>query len=113
MSKIGIESVKLQRHLLGAIDLSDVEDTQTEQEHKDYCAAIFAVWPRLEKDCKKFMHEQLMFSANQAETWEQVLMGRGMFAGIELLFQHWNKVQAEHFNTKGDKFDEHNPISEI
>ena len=55
-----------------------------------------------------------MFSSNQAETWEQVLVGRGMFAGVELLLEHWQTAQKEYIasHKKEEEFDEHNPLPE-
>lgn len=111
------ETLKLQRHLLGSIHLSDVEQSEeiTEEERKVYCSVIYAVYPRLEKDIKQFLHQQLMFSANSAETWEQVIFGRGSFNGLSLLLEHWQKASSEHMAhaKKEDDFDEHNPLSEV
>ncbi len=92
-------TIKLQRHLLASLDLSDIEDKMmTETERKDYTAAIFAVWPRLEKDLKKFMHDQLMFASQKATTWEEVLFARGTFNGLDLIFEHW-KIAATEFES--------------
>ncbi len=111
------KTVELLRHLLGSIDLSDIKEEQlTEAEQKDYSAAIFAVFPRLQKDIRKFLHEQLMFSANQATDWEQVVFGRGSFNGISLLFEHWKKAADEHVaNIKGEAepFNKNHPVGEI
>lgn len=112
------KTIELQRHLLGSIDLSDLESYNkelTEQERKDYCAAIFAIFPRLEKDIKKFLYEQLIFSSMKAATWEEVLVGRGVFAGAELLLEHWRKANDEHMeNTLSkEEFEKEKPISEI
>jgi len=91
-------SIKLLRHQLGSIDLSDVdleEKEMSKEERKQYCAAIFAVFPRLEKDIKKFLYTQLMFGNNNAETWEQVIFGRGTFNGIDLLYKYWKDAATE------------------
>jgi len=111
-------SLKLIRHLLGSIDLSDIEAKQdrkdmSEADRKAYCAAIFAVWPRLEKDIKEFLYDQLMFSSNEAETWERVIFGRGSFNGMDLLFEHWKKAVSEHQVPEEGEFNKNNPISEI
>lgn len=91
------DTTALLRKLLGSIDLSDIEDKEmSESERRDYCAAIFAVFPRLEKDIKKFLYKQLMFSSNQAATWDEVLVGRGVFAGAELLLEFWQNAKNEH-----------------
>jgi len=110
-------SIEIMRHLLSGIDLSDINDEKemSESERKEYCAAIFAVFPRIEKDIKKFLYEQLLFSSNQAETWEGVIFGRGTFNGMSLLLEHWNKANLEHQgNSKPkDDFDKNNPIGEV
>lgn len=92
-------TIKLQRHLLASLDLSDIEDKMmSEVEQKAYAAAIFAVWPRLEKDLKKFMYDQLLFASQKATTWEEVLFARGTFNGMDLLFEHW-KIAANEFES--------------
>lgn len=117
MPKTKEPSLELMRHLLGSIDLSDVEEDKemTEAERKDYCANIAAVWPTLEKDIKKFLYAQLMFVSNNAGNWEQVLFGRGTFNGLDILQEHWKKAFAEHLeNSRGQEdFDENNPVPEI
>lgn len=116
--KIEDLSLKLIRHTLGSVDIDDLseEKDMSETERKAYCDAIFAVWPRLEKDLKKALHTQLMFISNNAEDWSQVIFGRGTFNGIDLLFEKWHKAVLEHeANTKENKeeFNKSNPISEI
>ena len=111
------KTIELLRHLLGSIDLSDIEQEkdQTPAERQAYCSAISAVWPRLEEDIKKFLYMQLIFSSNNAETWDHVLFGRGTFNGIALLEDHWRKAHNEHMerNRGKESFDEHNPIGEM
>jgi hypothetical protein len=114
-------SVKVIRHLLASIDLSDIKEDEemSESDRKAYCSAIFAVYPRIEKDIKKLLYEQLMFSSNNAETWEQVIFGRGTFNGMDLLLEKWKKVAVEHeANVKeglkeGKNIDKSNPMPEI
>lgn len=105
----------LMRHMLGSIDLSDVEEKEmTENERKEYCASISAVWPRLEKDIKMFEYMQLMYSVNQAETWEKTIFGRGTFNGMDILFNHWKKASDEHQERlKPEIFDKHDVIGSI
>ena len=109
-------TISLQRNLLGSISIEDVlEEDETEADRKAYCAAIFAVFPRLEKDLKKFLHAQLLYSANEAETWERVIFGRGSFNGMALLLENWKIAAKEHEANSGQKedFDKHSPISEV
>ena len=109
-------NLDLMRHLLGSIDLSDIKDEEmNESERKEYIAVISGVFPRLEKDIKKFLYAQLMFSSNNAENWEQVIFGRGAFNGMDLLLNHWKKAYNEQMGEQvpDEKVDENNPISEI
>jgi len=84
-------------------------------EHKEYCSIIYSVFPRLEKDIKKFMREQLMYSSNQAENWEQVIFGRGTFNGMALLLEYWKQINNKHISDTKEKesFDKHKIINEI
>jgi len=111
------ESIVLMRHLLGSIDLSDVpeEKEMSEGEEKEYCAAISAVFPRLEKDIKKFLYDQLHFSSNQADTWERVIFGRGTFNGMDILLNHWRIANNKHLERSKPKeeFDASHPLPEI
>lgn len=113
-------SLELFRHQLGSIDLSDIQDKKfrqemSEQDRSAYCASIFAVWPRLKKDLKEFMYDQLMYAMNNTETFEQLLVARGTFNGFDLLFDFWQQAAAEH-EAKGkldEAEDENNPINKI
>lgn len=112
------ESIELIRHGLGIIDLSDINDDEEEmpeQERREYCATIHAVFPRLEKDIKKFLAKQLLFVSNKSENWEQVLVGRGAFGGMDLLLEHWRIANQEHIDRSlpTESFDKHNPIGDI
>ena len=108
--------VAFMRHLLGSIDLSEIENSEmSESERKAYCSQISAVFPLIEKDIKKLLYEQLMFSSEEAETWDKVIFGRGTFNGMDILLEHWRKAHLEHLE-KGkpkENFDVNNPIGEI
>src|SRR3989304_1853024 len=108
-------TLEVMRHILGSIDLKDVEEEMTESDRKDYCAAISAVFPRLEKDIKRFLHAQLMYASNQAENWEQVIFGRGTFNGMALLLEYWKQINNKHISDTKEKesFDKHKIINEI
>ena len=101
---------------MNSIDLSDIEDKeQGEIERKEYCATISAVFPRLEKDIKKFLYEQLYFMANESADWDGVIFGRGTFNGLKILLDHWEAAHLEHQGRKVEEKpeDENNPIGEI
>lgn len=109
------DSIELLRKELASIDLSNIKEEEvSESEHKEYVAAISAVFPRLEKDIKRFLHEQLMFIANQATDMNQISFGRGTFNGMDLLLNHWRKAFNEQ-NAKEPKedFDKNNPVGEL
>lgn len=105
-------SLDMMREMLSSIDLSVMkeqeEHIQSTNERKEYCAAIFAVWPRLEKDIKKLMYEQLMFASQSAESWEAVLVARGTFNGLDLLYELW-KTAAGEFEGNASEINEEVP----
>lgn len=107
-------SLKLLRNQLGSVDLSDVEEEMTEQERKEYVAAISAVFPRIEKDIKKFLYDQLLFMSNKSENWDHVLFGRGTFNGMSILLEHWKIAHVEHTsNSKEKPFNKTNILPEL
>ena len=91
-------SLDLIRHRLGSIGLSELEEEKpmSTSKRKGYCSTISAVFPVIEKDIKRFLHAQLMYSSKQAEDWERVIFGRGTFNGIDLLYEHWKQAHLEH-----------------
>jgi len=109
------KSLELLRHELGSIDLSDIKKEElNESERKEYCASISAVFPRIEKDIKKFLYEQLMFSANQAEDWDRVIFGRGTFNGMDILLNFWKIAHLEHSAKEPkEEFDKSSPVGEL
>lgn len=109
------DSIQAVRHALGSVDLSDAESELTEAEQRQHNAAIAAVLHRLERDVKKFLYDQLLFTANEADTWERVVFGRGSFNGMDLLLEHWRRLAAEHRAALKPKepFDPHSPVPEI
>ncbi len=116
MSKLKEKTILLQRHLLGSISFEDIQDEEeSEQDRKDYCSAIFAIYPRLEKKLKKLLLTQLMFSSNEADTWEKVILGRGTTNGLALLLEEIEKANSEHIanNKQKDEFDKASPIAEL
>ena len=108
-------SIALMRNLLGSVSLEDVEQEEmTESERKDYCAAISAVFPRLEKDIKKFLHEQLLFMATNGVDMEQIQFARGTFNGLDMLLDHWRIVHLEYISKiPKEEFDKTSPINQI
>lgn len=112
------DHLKLFRQNLATIDLSDVVemDEMSPSERAAYCGAIFAVWPRLEKDIKDAMFAQIMYNSKHADNWEQVIFGRGVIDGFAQLHARWEKAATEHQEraTEGkEQIDPHNPINQI
>lgn len=103
------------RHLLASIDLEDIEDEKmSESERKEYNGAISAVFPRLEKDIKRFLHTQLMFVSNQATDMNQISFGRGTYNGMAILLEHWKKAHLEHTVVEPkEDFDKHEVVGEL
>jgi len=109
-------TISLQRNILASIDLQMMEDEEmSETERKAYCSAIFAVFPRIEKDLKRFMYQQLLFQGTEADTWEKVIFGRGTFNGLDLMYEYYKKVSQEHISNskREDDFDKHEVISKL
>jgi len=112
------DSLKLLQHQLGSISLDDIEEEDmSDAERKEYCSTISAVFPRLEKDIKRFLYSQLMFMSNNAQNWDQVIFGRGTFNGMDILLNHWRQAHTEHQDqireVNSPKFDKSNPIGEM
>jgi hypothetical protein len=111
------QSIKLLRHQLGSIDLEDLseEKEMSEADRESYCAQIFAVFSLIEKDIKKMLYQQLMFSANNTEDWGQVLFSRGTFNGMYLLLEQWKKAFVEYQDKhKIEKeVNKNNPLPEL
>jgi len=99
----------------GSIELSDMEpEEMSEGERAEYAAAISAVFPRLEKDIKRFKFFQLLFQGEQCENMHQLMFSRGTINGFNLLLEHWQQAHVEHTNKgKKDEFDKLNPIGEL
>ena len=119
MPKLDVDklSLDLVRKSLAIASLEDVEEKdQDENARREYCASIASVFPRLEKDIRKFLHEQLVNTSMKSQTWEEVLVNRGVFAGMEILLDHWKSAKSEYENRLSEKkesFDKSNPIGEI
>ena len=94
-----------------------------EAEIKAHNAAIFAVWPRLEKEIKAKMYEQLIttYSENvgMAKTREEIVLatvrGNGIMEGMAILLEKWKSdAQAHEADAQPkEKFDKHSITSEI
>lgn len=108
------DQLKLIRHRLATIDLSDAQDDgeMSTSEYREYSAAIFAVFPRIEKDIRKFMFRQLLFNAKESANWDQVIVGRGVLEGMAMLLEHWQTVASSYEQPK-ETYDEHSPLGEV
>lgn len=117
VEKNSFELIRELRHSLGLIDVADLErKEESEQDRRDYCAAIFAIFPRLKKDLYQAMSEQWDFTMNKAEIWEQSLLGRGGFSMADVLLKKWETAANEYVAKSKDKkeeFDKHSPLPEI
>lgn len=107
-------SLTLARKALAVVEPREALENMTATERLEYCAAIAGIWPRIEKDIRSLLHEQLIKTTLQSATWEEVLVGRGVFAGMELLFEHWQKAVAEHQDNVSETNEEpHDPNSVV
>ena len=86
------------------VDIKQPEEKiLTEAERRDYNAAIFAVFPRLEKDIKEEMFKELVKtyteSVGTAKTINEVALatarGSGIIEGMAILLEKWRLAQLE------------------
>lgn len=77
----------------------------TETERAEYCAVIFAVFPRLDKDIREKMYEQLVSTYTGADDWDKVLKGQGVMEGMAVLLEHWRLANSEHIASITNKED--------
>jgi len=108
------DEIKLIRHSVGSIDISDIKDEErTESERKNYVGQIYAVFPAIEKDIQRLMKEQILLIA-EAENFDKLNFGRGTCNGISLLYELWKGVAAEAKpQPKEGDFNKHEVIGEI
>lgn len=90
------------------------EKEQTEQERKDYCGSIHAVFPRIEKDIKHALHMRLVHTAMETKTWEELTLNRGIMEGMALLLEQWRGAHSEHVSNSQpeQEFNKHSPLAE-
>ncbi len=99
------------------------EGVLDEKERRAHNAAIFATFPRLERDIKAKMYEQLIntysIGIGVADTKDKVgfeiVRGNGIMEGMAILLEKWKiDAQAHEADAKPEeKFDEHEVIGEI
>ena len=96
------------------------EQELDETERKAHNAAIFAVWPRLEKDIKRLIFEQLETTyrdnIEMAKTREEIVLatvrGNGIMEGAGILLEKWRSDAKTH-EAEGkpkEEFDKHESI---
>lgn len=115
-------NIDLMRHLLGSVDLSDLDivdvakpEEMSEIDRKEYVAAISSVFPRLEKDIKRAMMQQLLLTFSTADNMDKVALGQGTFNGMSLLLNFWRKAHQEHVGEgiPEEEGDKNSPINEL
>ena len=87
------------------VDIKQPEEKiLSEAERRDYNAAIFAVFPRLEKDIKEEMFKELIKTYTESvgtaksinETALATARGSGVVEGMAILLEMWRLAQLEH-----------------
>ncbi len=113
-------NVRLMRHLLGSIDLSDIEEKKmTETERREYCAKVAGMFSLLEEGVKILTRAQEEWMARQSNGPEQFEIGRGTNNGILLVEEHFQKFRDEHIQNikeerdKGGKFDKSKVVADL
>ena len=109
------DDLKLIRHRLGSIDLTDAEPRdRNEEQQRDYCASIHAVFPRIEADIKRLIYHQVLWSAKESENWDQILFSRGVIEGMAMLLELWSQAHHEHqARSLNEPFEPNNPLAEV
>ena len=101
------QSALLTRHLLGSIDLSDVEPFKrnlTPDQRKAYVAEMSSVYVRIKPLLKDFIERQKDFIATGGEVYhgqegKQIVFGRGTINGLYLILDELQKLYKEHTNS--------------
>ena len=110
-------NLDLMRHLLGSIDLSDFQDEKemSEEDRKNYVAAISNAFKWIEKDIKKGMYEQLLFTFSHSDDMDKITLGQGTVNGMSILLEKWTLINQEYEKLPSEEkpFDKHNPIGEF
>lgn len=107
-------SVKLMRHLLGSVDLSDVKPIQTmkEGERRDFAASIAIVFPKIQRVIKPLIDEQ-KDAGYTLEGDTQFI--KGTMNGIYLVLEAFENLKDEHVEDTKPKedFDPHASLPEL
>lgn len=99
-----LDETRFIREKLGSIALDDVRGIiKTEQEIKDYQAAISSVFKNhIEPTLKRLLINQEKFMGEQVQTMEQLSFGRGTVNGLLLVIEEFQHAwEAHQENTKG------------
>jgi len=109
--------VRLMKHRLGSIDLSDVRDkVRTKEEHIAFLSQVGAFYPIvIEEEIKKMIIEQEEFMAHTVADIDAFNFSRGTINGLELLLERYKKYFEEYkeLNKTEDKIDRSKLFSEL
>jgi len=102
------QSTELTRHLLGSIDLSDVEPLKrnlTPDQRQAYVAEMSSVFVRIKPLLKDFIEKQKDFMASGGEMYhgqeeKQIIFARGTINGLYLILDELQKLYREHTTAK-------------
>ena len=91
------------------------EQELDEIERKAHNAAIFAVFPRLEKEIKARMYEQLVMTYTEADDMWKLKRGQGIMEGMAILLEKWKgDAQAHQADAQPKEvFDKHESINKV
>lgn len=94
-----------------------------ETERKAHNSAIFSVFPRIERDIKSKMYEQLIttysIGVGTAKTKEErdfeIVRGNGIMEGMAILLESWRQAESEHRadSKPEDDFDKTKVLPEV
>ncbi len=104
------DEIKLFRHILSSIDLSDVEElknikiSDNELQRRAADAEIFYM-SHFEKVLKLYIQKQLEFIANEATDIEKLSFGRGTINGL-ILINQWFEERIKESRSRFDEQEE-------
>jgi len=105
--------VKLLRHLLGSIDLSDIKEEELVGEDRtQMLGRIILVYPDLERMIKKFIRDQETFAMTESN---DLSFPRGTVNGLSLILEELQVLRDEYkeLTKPKEEFDEHKVLASL
>jgi len=112
-----LEAKAEMRHLLGLVDLADIEEKEMSETERDgYCQQIYQVFALLEKDILQAIKKQMILTFKEADNMDKLALGQGSVNGMTLLYQKWQQACSEYEAKQREKTKPeniNNPLPEL